>query len=650
MEKMKLHSKNITVQNIDKIAELFPNCLTESTDEQGNIKQAIDFDLLKQELSDKIVEGQQERYQLNWPGKREALLNANAHIAKTLRPCREESVDFDNTENLFIEGDNLDALKLLQETYLGKVKMIYIDPPYNTGNDFIYADNFTESTEEYLLDSEQKDEEGNRLVANTDSNGRFHSDWLSMMYSRLKLARNLLKDDGVIFISIDDNEVHNLKRICDEIFGNDNFVSNLVWEKRFTRNNDAKLMSSVTDHILLYRKSEELSKLREARTEKANSIYKNPDNDPRGLWTSVSMISQRTKEQRPNLSYEVINPRSNKGVKHPVNAWKYSLEKYRLLDSENRLYWGVDGKNTYPRLKRFLAELDDGIVPINLWNYKDTGTIDDGTKLTDSLMGKDVFDYPKPISLIQRMMYMGVSKCDIILDFFAGSATTAHAVMQQNAEDGGNRKFIMVQLPEKCDGKSEAFKDGYSTIAEISKERIRRAGKKIKEELQQKQDAEKEKTPNLFDNPQEAESATKPYALDTGFRVLKVDSSNMEDVYYNPDAIRQATLFDNQDNIKADRTEEDLLFQVLLDWGVDLSLPIVREEIEGQNVYFVDDNSLCACFVPNGAVTDNLCKAIAQRQPLRAVFRDSGFASDSVKINAEQIFKQISPNTTIKVL
>jgi adenine-specific DNA-methyltransferase len=627
MEKMKMQSPNLTDENIDKIAEIFPSCMTESTDEDGCSKQAIDFDLLRQELSTTIVEGPQERYHLNWPGKREALLTANAPIAKTLRPCRDESMNFDTTKNLFIEGDNLDALKLLQETYLGKVKMIYIDPPYNTGKDFIYADNFAESTEEYLLDSGQKDKEGNRLVANTDSNGRFHSDWLSMMYSRLKLARNLLKDDGVIFISIDDCEVHNLKKACDEIFGAEGFIANLIWEKRFTRNNDAKLMSNVTDHILLYRKSDALIKLREARTEKANSIYKNPDEDPRGPWTSVSFVSQRTKQQRPNLSYTVTNPFTNADVEHPVNAWKYSKEKYLELAKDNRLYWGVNRDNAFPRLKRFLYELDDGIVPINLWGYKETGTIDDGTKMVGNLLGKDIFDYPKPISLIQRMLYMGTNNGDIVLDFFGGSASTAHAVMQQNAEDGGNRKFIMVQLPEACDEKSEAFKAGHKTIAEISKERIRRAGKKIKEE-----------------------NATTTTDLDIGFRVLKVDSSNMADVYYTPDAIEQNLLNLQADNIKEDRTSEDLLFQVLLDWGVDLTLSITQETIDGCQVFFVDEDALAACFEKDGKITEDFCKELAERQPMRVVFRDSGFASDSVKINVEQIFKLKSPHTDVRTI
>ena len=628
MDKLKMHSPDITQHNINKLLELFPNCKTEKQDDDGELRDGIDFDLLKQELSKNIVEGPQERYQLNWPGKKEALLTANAPIAKTLRPCREESVDFDTTENLFIEGDNLDALKLLQETYLGKVKMIYIDPPYNTGNDFIYDDDFAENSEEFLRRSNQQDDEGNRLVSNKDSNGRFHSDWLTMMYSRLRLARNLLKEDGVIFISIDDSEVHNLKKICDEIFGDNGFISNLVWEKRFTRNNDARLMSSVIDHILLYRKSSSLLKLREARTEKSDSIYKNPDNDPRGNWTSVSFISQRTKVQRPNLSYPIVNPFTQEDIVHPVNAWKYSLEKYKVLAKENRLHWGSDGKNTFPRLKRFLSELDDGIVPVNLWNYKDTGTIDDGTKLVDSILGKDIFDYPKPISLIKRMLYMGTNSEDIILDFFGGSGTTAHAVLDKNLEDGGNRKFIMVQLPEVCDEQSEAFRAGYKTIAEISKERIRRAGAKIKQE-----------------NP-------KAKDLDAGFRVLKIDTSNMNDVHYTPDTVSKGDLFSQVEHIKTDRSAEDLLFQVMLDWGVDLSLPIRKEAIEGKEVYFVNHDDLVACF--DKGIDESLIKSLADKQPLRVVFRDDGFGTgndnDSVKINAEQIFKQLAPATDIKAI
>ncbi len=627
MEKLKMHSPNFVEENIERLVELFPNCVTESTDEDGNLKKSIDWDLLKQELSTHIVEGPQERYRLDWPGKREALLTANAPIAKTLRPCREESVDFDTTENLFIEGDNLDALKLLQETYLGKVKMIYIDPPYNTGKDFIYKDDFKQSTEEYLQESEQKDEEGNRLVANTDSNGRFHSDWLSMMYPRLKLARNLLKDDGVIFISIDDAEIHNLKKLCDEIFGADNFIAELIWERAFSPKNDAKFVSNSHDYVVMY--SKEISSFtigRLPRSEAANARYKNPDNDPRGPWSS-SDISVKT--YNAECDYPITAP-SGRVIEPPTGrCWSLSKKAFLERLQDNRIWFGADGDGV-PRIKRFLTELKhDGMVPTSLLFHREVGHSQEGAKEVVSLFeGKGHFDGPKPVRLLSRLLTLAnTNPDDIILDFFAGSATTAHAVMQLNAEDGGKRKFIMVQLPEETDEKSEAFKAGYKTIAEISKERIRRAGKKIKEE-----------------------NATTASNLDIGLRVLKVDSSNMADVYYSPDAVEQNLLSLLTDNIKDDRTSEDLLFQVLLDWGVDLTLPITKETIEGREVFLVDGNALAACFVKNGEITEDFCKELAKRQPLRVVFRDSGFKDDSVKINVEQIFKLMSPHTDVKTI
>lgn len=625
MDKLKMHSPDMTQQNIEKIQELFPSCVTESRGADGELKLAIDFDQLKQELSNSIVEGPQERYQLNWPGKREALLTANAPIAKTLRPCREESVNFDATENLFIEGDNLDALKILQETYLGKVKMIYIDPPYNTGNDFIYEDDFSESTDEFLRKSNQRDQDSNRLYANSDASGRFHSDWLSMMYARLKLASILLREDGIIFISIDDSEQANLKRICDEIFGQSNFLANIIWEKRFTRSNNSKTFATLTEHIICFRKSTVLAEIKEPRNEKADSTYSNPDNDPRGVWTSVSYVNPATKDNRPNLAYNLVNPFTNQEVVHPTNAWKYEKSTYLKHLEENRLYWGKDGSNTYPRLKRFLSEMVGGMVPVNFWTRQDAGTTDEASKNLEKLMEAKVFDFPKPISLVQKAMRMGTGVNDIVLDFFSGSATTAHAVMQLNAEDGGNRKFIMVQLPESCDEKSEAYKAGYKTIAEISKERIRRAGAKILEG-----------------------ECHKDWNKDVGFRVLKVDTSNMTDVYYSPDQVTQGSLDLLVDNIKPDRTDEDLLFQVLLDWGVDLTLPIRKEMIQGKSVFCVDDDALVACF--DLRINEMLIKELATKEPLRVVFRDDGFESDAVKINAEQIFKQISPHTEVKAI
>ncbi len=634
MNKLKMHSPNLTEGNIDRIRELFPGCVTEAHDEHGTLKLAVDFDQLKQELSDSIVEGPQERYHLNWPGKREALLTANAPIAKTLRPCREESVDFDTTKNLFIEGDNLDALKLLQETYLGKVKMIYIDPPYNTGNDFIYEDDFAENTDEFLLRSNQKDEEGNRLIANTESNGRFHSDWLSMIYPRLKLARNLLRDDGVIFISIDDGEVHNLRKVCDEILGEQNFLANIVWQKKYAATNDAKGFSNLHDHIIVYQKSILFDRLLLPRTDEQNKPYKNDEVDGRGLWRSDNLL---VKSFSQSAVYPIINPNTGEEFLPPQGScWRASRGTMDVWLKENRIFFGKDGTGA-PQLKRYLNEVQQGRVPNTWWTFQEVGHNDAANKELKALFNsKAPFDTPKPVSLIKQMLMVSVKKTDdIILDFFAGSSTTAHAVMQLNADDGGNRKFIMVQLPELCNEQSEAFKAGYKTIAEISKERIRRAGKKIKDE--------KEQTTTGQGVLQYA-----PTIIDTGFRVLKIDSSNMAEVYYTPDAVKQEDLFNAVDNIKPDRTPEDLLFQVLLDLSVDLSLPIRKELIQGKTVFFVNQPpyDLIACF--DTGVSEELVKELATHKPLRVVFRDTGFTTDTVKINVDQIFKQLSPGTEVK--
>jgi adenine-specific DNA-methyltransferase len=625
MQKLKLHSPDLTQANIDKLAaisELFPNCVTESKGADGEVKRAVDFDQLRQELSATLVEGPQERYQLNWPGKREALLTANAPIAKTLRPCRDESVDFDTTQNLFIEGDNLDALKLLQETYLNKVKMIYIDPPYNTGNDFIYEDDFAEDSDGYLERSNQKDAVGNRMVANTEANGRFHSDWLTMMYPRLKLARNLLREDGVIFISIDDNEVHNLRKSCDEVFGEDNFVANVVWEKKFAPQNDEKYISASHDHILVYARAK--SGWRPnllPRSEEALKKFKNPDNDFRGVWTSGDLTS---KTKAANHSYPITAPDGT--IFSPPNGrqWAPSLTTYERWRAENRIWFG-ETEDKVPRLKQFLSEIQNGVVPMTIWGHEDVGHTQSATQELKKLFETALFDSPKPINLIKRIVYLATNKDDVVLDFFSGSSTTAHAIMQLNAENAGNRKFIMVQLPEVTHEKSEAAKVGYKTIAEISKERIRRAGKKIKQE-----------------------KALTAQDLDIGFRVLKIDSSNMKEVFYTPDAVSQDLLSDQVNNIREDRTAEDLLFQVLLDWGVDLSLPISQETIDGKQVFFVDDNALAACFETN--INEDFVKLLAKRAPLRVVFRDAGFANDSVKINVEQIFKLMSPGTEVKCI
>ncbi|MCI5038465.1 MAG: site-specific DNA-methyltransferase [Donghicola eburneus] len=627
IEKLKMHSPDLTQDNIAKIRALFPGCVTEAAGEDGKLRLAVDFDQLRQELSDSIVEGPQERYHLNWPGKREALITANAPIAKTLRPARDESVDFDTTQNLFIEGDNLEALKLLQETYLGKVKMIYIDPPYNTGNDFVYDDDFAESSAEFLERSNQKDDEGNRLTVNSDSNGRFHSDWLSMIFARLKLARNLLSDEGLIFVSIDDGEVANLRRCGDEIFGENNFVAQIAWEKRYTRSNNAKRFYSLKDTIVVFRKSEILDEIKEARTEKADSNYRNPDDDPKGPWTTSSYVNPATKEARPNLVYEIQNPKTGEMVSHPSHAWKFGRAEHEAHVAANRLWWGADGTAEYPRLKLYLAEQSKGMVPIDVWDYKSSGTTDEGGSEIKDLFGSAVFDTPKPTKLIKRMLGIATSKdaSDVVLDFFAGSSSTAAAVVAQNAEDGGNRKVISVQIPEVCAEGSVAEKKGFSTIAEISKERIRRAGQKI---------LEGECHPD--------------WNKDVGFRVLKIDSSNMADVFYTPDQTSQADLLSRVDNVKPDRTGEDLLFQVLLDWGVDLTLPIRRETVQGKTVFFVADTALMACF--DDGISEGLVKELAGHAPMRIVFKDTGFADDQTKINVRQIFKAMSPETEVKAI
>lgn len=633
MDKLKLHTPDFTEANIAKLAELFPNCVTEAQDGKGKLNRAIDFDLLKQELANSIIEGPQERYQLNWPGKRESLLTANAPIAKTLRPCREESVDFDTTQNLYIEGDNLDALKLLQETYLGKVKMIYIDPPYNTGNDFIYEDDFAEDAESYLQRSNQNDEIGNRLVANTEANGRFHSDWLSMMLPRLRLARNLLADDGVIYISIDDYEVFNLRAMCDEIFGSQNFYCCFVWKRRSGAMDSVDNTSVDHEYVLCYGKNKE----RLAGIERTYDGYRNPDNDPRGPWKSDNLSAGKAGGdvyypiRDPNTGYEFFPPEGR--------YWPYSRKTMAEKIAEGRIIFPASSSGR-PMLKRFKNEAKFDTVPVSTWivsrnedkisNSLVAPANTQGTRELQDIFGAKLFPHPKSTKLISSL----ASQCqlngsDIVLDFFSGSATTAHAVIQHNMENCGNSRFIMMQLPELCDEKSEAFKAGYKTIAEIGKERIRRTGQKIKQ--------------NNADKPGIGQ-------LDIGFRVLKVDTSNMQDVYYQPDKISNYDLHRFVENVRTDRTEEDLLFQVLLDWGVDLTLPINRETIAGLPVLFVDDNALAACFADEGKITEAFVKELATRQPLRVVFRDAGFASDSVKINVEQIFKLLSASSEIKTI
>jgi adenine-specific DNA-methyltransferase len=620
MDKLKMHSPNLTQENIASIRDLFPNCVTESRDAQGKLKLAVDFDQLRQELSESIVEGPQERYHLNWPGKREALLAANAPIAKTLRPCREESVDFDTTKNLFIEGDNLDALKLLQETYLGKVKMIYIDPPYNTGNDFIYEDDFAQSAEEFLKRSNQKNEEGSRLVANSDANGRFHSDWLSMIYPRLKLARNLLSEDGAIFISIDDSEVDNLKKACAEIFGDSNFVATIIWQKVFSPKNSARHFSEDHDYILVIAKNKDIWKPRLLpRTAEQDKLYSNPDKDPRGPWTSGDLTARNF---YADGLYEVTGPTGKTFGPGKGRYWRSSYENFKKLDEDNRIWWGAD-KSNMPRLKRFLSEVSEGRVPQTLWTYKEVGHTQDAKKellrYVEFHETANVLNSVKPTKLLMRLIHIGTQpkNNEIVMDFFAGSGPTAHATLQQNQADGGNRRFILVQLPEKL----PAQEDSVKTIADFAKSRIRNVGKEIREK--------------------------KPL-LDIGFRTLKIDSSNMAEIYYSPDKLDQKNLGLFTENIKSDRTPEDLLLQVLLDWGVDLTLPIYKKSIRGKTVFLVDENALAACF--DTGIDEALIKELAEFKPLRAVFRDNGFASDDIKINAEQIFKQLSPGTDMKAI
>jgi len=620
MKKLKMHTPNLTQDNIARIKEVFPGCVTEAGGEDGKIKLAVDFDQLRQELSESIVEGPQERYHLNWPGKREALLTANAPIAKTLRPCREESVNFDTTQNLFIEGDNLDALKLLQESYLGKVKMIYIDPPYNTGNDFIYEDDFAENSDEFLKRSNQKDEEGNRLVTNSESNGRFHSDWLTMMYSRLKLAKNLLREDGVIFISIDDGEQANLKKICDEIFGKENFLANFLWKKKATTSNvkDAQVSSQV-DYQLCYKKSLD-AKLKQRVKSADQRSY--PNQDSEGSYrTTVIEKKDSGSYKRDTMKFEILGrpPRDGK-------RWQIGKATAEELQKKNRFIW--DGEKILLKIYDF-EDGDTFSAQPNLLD--DHGSSDTGARLVNNepFGVPELFNNPKPVELISYFVDIAVDKNDIILDFFAGSSTTAHAVMQINAIDGGNRKFIMVQLPETCDEKTEAFAAGYKSIPEISKERIRRAGKKILES-----------------------ECHKDWNKDIGFRVLKVDSSNLADVFYAPDATKQRDLLTLTDNVKSDRNSEDLLFQVLLDWGVydGLTLPISQKKIHGKTVFFVNKPpyDLIACF--DYDLSEDLIKKLAGYKPVRVVFRDNGFVSDAVKINVEQIFKQLSPDTEVKAI
>ena len=620
MEKLKMHTPDLTGDNVEKIAALFPNCVTEATDENGKQTRAIDFDQLRQELSGTIVDGPRERYHLDWPGKREAILAANAPIAKTLRPCREESVDFETTKNLFIEGDNLDALKLLQETYLGKVKLIYIDPPYNTGNDFIYEDDFAEDNEDYLFRSNQKDESANRLVANTEANGRFHSDWLTMIYSRLKLARNLLRDDGVLMVSIDDHEFPRLQLALDEILGAANWLATFVWKRKAGGGDDSEHAAIEHEYILCYGRCND-SEIFSSISHESPSMtakYNRSENGRRFYHERLDKTSLTYSEA---MDFPIECPDGTKikppqpDPKNPTTIWRWSETK--VAQQKNDLIFERDKKTNEWRIYTKTWMSLDGVTARSLLVEKEHGRNRDGTQDLAEILGPKIFSNPKPLKLLRHLIQIAAGDPEsIVLDFFSGSATVGHVVMERNVADSGRRRFILVQLPEATE------RSDYKTIAEIGKERLRRAGVKIKSEAVTARD------------------------LDTGFRVLKIDTSNMRDVYYAPDAVAQGDLLAQVDNIKPDRTAEDLLFQVLVDWGIDLALPIATEHLFDKQVFFVDTNALAACF--DADLTDDMVKEIAKRKPLRVVFRDASYGTDSVKINVGQIFKLLSPDTEVR--
>lgn len=620
MEKMRMESVDMTAQNIDKIAALFPNCITETKDENGQLKKVVNFELLRQMLSGEVLEGD-EAYEFTWVGKKAAIVEANKPIRKTLRPCPEESVNWDTTENIYIEGDNLEALKLLQESYLGAIKMIYIDPPYNTGNDFIYRDDFAINAEEYEDQIGLYDDEGDRLFKNTDSNGRFHSDWCSMIYSRLLLARNLLSEDGVIFISMDNPELDNLLKICDEVFGRENFVETLVWKKIYGGKNDSKWFAHYHDFIVVYAKNKEMWRPNLLpRSNDANARYKNPDNDPRGVWKAGDFTGAGATSQ----TYPIITPTGRTLYPPEGKHWIASKENYEKLRADNRIWFGSSGDNV-PSIKRFLSEVKSGMAQISILDYSEVGHSDEANRELKKLMEGVVFDYPKPTRLLQRLVHLGMGKDDIVLDFFSGSATTAHATMKLNANDEGHRKYIMIQLPESVGAKNDAKKAGYKTICDIAKDRIKRAAKQIKDE---------------------APLTTK--SLDTGFRVFKVDEGNMNDVYYSAGEYTQDLLSMMESNVKSDRTDLDLLFGCLLEWGLPLSMPYYSEKLEGCTVHTYNDGDLIACFDEN--IPDSVIKSIAKRQPLRAVFRDNSFNGSPAKINVGEVFKMLAPDTRVKVI
>lgn len=623
MDKMRMESVDMTAQNVEKIGALFPNCITEAKDENGNPKKAINFELLRQILSEDVLDGD-EAYEFTWVGKKAAIVEANKPIRKTLRPCKEESVDWDTTENLYIEGDNLEVLKLLQESYLGKVKMIYIDPPYNTGHDFVYPDSFIMDNEDYNDGTGYFDEEGNVNFGreNSSSAGKYHSDWCSMMFSRLTLARNLLTDSGTIFISIDVNEQHNLRKICDEVFGSSNFISDIIWNSRKSVSNDA-VVSLNHNYTLIYTKNMAAfyANKAEFKLPDTGEGFENPDNDPRGPWKADPFDSPGI---RPNLTFKITNPNTGAEYWPPEGrCWRTGEKEYLQFLADNRIVFGKNGTSK-PQLKRFYSEAQSkGLTPKSLWD--DCGTATDGTKEIMDLFGSKVFDTPKPVAFIKKILELATTEDCIVMDFFSGSGTTANAVMALNAETNRKLKYICVQLDEKLKEDSAAYKAGYKTISEIGKERIRRSGERIK-----------------TDNPSVAQN------LDTGFRVLKLADSNMNDVYYGVNDYEQGMLSLLESNIKSDRTDLDLLFGCLLEWGLPLSLPYSSETIEGCTVHNYNDGDLIACFDEN--VPESVIDAIAKKKPLRVVFRDSSFANSPSKINVGEIFKMLAPDTRVKVI
>ena len=611
INKLSMRSKDIISDNIDKISELFPNCISEGK---------INFEMLKQELSKDIIEDGKERYQLTWPGKKESIVNANATITKTLRPIREKSLNFDNTKNIYIEGNNLEVLKILQESYLNRIKCIYIDPPYNTGNDFVYNDNFDTLNNIELERTGQIDEYNNKLVTNTESNSRFHSDWLNMIYPRLKIARNLITEDGTIFISIDDHEFDNLKKICNEIFGENNYIATFIWQRSFSPVNLNKYASQSHDYILCYAKNlEKLEWFGLPRSDDANSRYSNPDNDPRGPWTSGDFsVGPRIEEK----VYPIKLPSGREVLPPSGRCWRVTKEKFEEMLQNNQVWFGNDGDGV-PRQKRFLSDVKQYITPMTVWTYQEVGHSQEAKKeLNDLFDGKAYFDYPKSLKLMERIIGLCTKDNDIILDFFSGSATTAHAIFNKNVSDKNKRRFMMVQVNEKINEKTEAFKNGYKTICDIGEERIRRAGKKIKEETNAD--------------------------IDYGFRVYKVDSSNMKDVYYTPTELQQSQLNMFESNVKDDRTAEDLLTQVILDLGLTLDLSIEENKILNNNVYFVESNSLVACF--DDTIDINIIDEICKCKPLKIVFKESSFKTDSDKINTFERIKKLSNETEINII